>query len=113
MEPEFEAMLALGFRILTEGPQQVLLLRTEDGSIHDVSLLHIREGDHSEEASLLKEIAGSVVTHIVVLWDDATVDVPSPGFRQQLLTVSPGSANALVLLQTGSGQLPLPLSILP
>ena len=45
--------------------------------------------------------------------DKISLFLPSQEFRQQLLTVSPGSTNALVLLQTGSGQLPLPLSILP
>ena len=111
MEPEFESLLALGFRILTEGPRQVLLCRTADGNEHYASLLHI--GDHREEQILLTELAHQPVTHIIALWEDTTLDVPSYAFRQALLASCPGSENALVLLQTGSGQIPIPLSMLP
>ena len=113
MEKEFENMLALAFRILSEGPQQVLICRTADGEIHEASLLHITEGDHREEDFLLKELAGKSVTHIIVLREDTSIDVPSFYFRQQLKTLCPGSEQALVLLQTGSGQMPIPLSMLP
>ena len=113
MEEEFESMLALGFRILTEGPQQVLLCRTADGEIHYASLLHITEGDHREEAFLLEELEGKQITHIIALWEDTTVDLPSYDFRNQLKKRCPGSESALVLLQTGSGQMPIPLSLLP
>lgn len=112
MEPEFESLLALGFRILSEGPQQVLLCRTADGSQHYASLLYITEGDHSEEEYLLKELAGKQVTHIIALWQNTTIDVPSWDFRQNLKKLCPDSENALVLLQTGSGQMGIPLSLL-
>ena len=113
MGEEFETMLAQAFRILTEGPQQVLICRTHDGEIHDASLLHIKEGDHSEENFLLKELAGKQVTHIIALWEDTSIDVPSLYFRRELLRQCPDSQNALILLQTGSGQMPIPLSMLP
>ena len=112
MEKEFESMLALGFQVLSEGPQQVLICRTADGDLHDMSLMHIAEGDHKEEQALLKELAGKTVTHIIALWGDAALDVPSREFRQNLQTACPGSEDALVLLQTGSGQMPIPLSLL-
>ena len=110
LEPEFSSMLALGFRILTEGPQQVLICRSADGVLHQVSLLHIRQGEHQEEAALLRELEGMTVTHIIALWDDATLDLPSAYFRRELAAFCPDSQAALVLLQTGSGQLPLPLN---
>ena len=112
MEEEFESMLAMGFRILTEGPQQVLLCRTSDGEIHCTSLLHIEEGDHSEEEALLSELAGKQVTHVIALWQSGTLDLPSMSFRKNLLKTCPGSDSALVLLQTGSGQMPIPLNLL-
>ena len=112
MEPEFESLLALGFQVLSEGPQQVLLCRTADGCQHYTSLLHITEGDHSEEEYLLKELTGKQITHIIALWEDTSLDVPSWAFRQNLETLCPHSENALVLLQTGSGQLGIPLSLL-
>ena len=112
MEQEFENMLALGFRVLTEGPQQVLLCRTKDGEIHYTSLLHIVEGDHSEEEALLSELQGQQVTHIIALWQNGTIDVPSMAFRKQLLKACPCSDTALILLQTGSGQMPIPLNLL-
>ena len=110
MEPEFESLLALGFRILSEGPQQVLLCRTADGEEHYASLLNIVNGDHREEAALLQELSGKQVTHIIALWQDTTIDVPSWDFRQNLKKLCPGSEDALVLLQTGSGQMGIPLS---
>ena len=112
MDPIFEDMLARGFRILTEGPQQVLLCRTTDGEIRDASLLHIAEGDHSEEETLLSELAGQQVTHIIALWQSGTIDVPSMAFRKNLIKICPGSDAALILLQTGSGQMGIPLSML-
>lgn len=111
MEKEFEDMLALGWQILTEGPQQVLLCRTSDGEIHYASLWHIEEGDHMEESELLRKLEGKTVTHIIALWEGGCVDLPSMDFREKLRAESPDSQNALVLLQTGSGQLGLPLSM--
>ena len=112
MEPEFESLLALGFRILSEGPQQVLLCRTADGEEHYASLLDIENGDHREENALLRELSGNQVTHIIALWQNTTIDVPSREFRQNLKKICPDSMNALVLLQTGSGQMGIPLSLL-
>ena len=68
------------------------------------------EGDHSEEETLLSELAGKTVTHVLALWDDASLDLPSIDFRQALMAQCPGSQSTLILLQTGSGQLSLPLS---
>ena len=113
MEPIFEDMLALGFRILTEGPQQVLICRTADGEIHYASLSRIIDEDHTEEEALLRELSGQAVTHIIALWEDTSIDVPSYAFRQKLKKSCPGSEAALVLLQTGSGQMAIPLSRLP
>ena len=113
MGEEFENMLALAFQILTEGPEQVLVCRTADGVIHSASLLRITEGDHREEDAFLTELKDQTVTHIIALWDSACIDLPSLHFRQQLRMLCPGSENALVLLQTGSGQMPIPLNMLP
>ena len=112
MEEEFESLLAQGFQILTEGPQQVLLCRTSDGGEHSISLLHIVEGDHSEEDAFLRELKGKQVTHIIALWQNGTIDVPSFAFRKKLLQDCPGSEEAAVLLQTGSGQMGIPLKLL-
>ena len=110
MDEIFESLLALGFQVLTEGPQQVLLCRTSDGEEHYISLLHIAEGDHSEEDAFLGELKGKQVTHIIALWQNGTIDVPSFQFRKKLLEECPHSDTALVLLQTGSGQMPIPLN---
>ena len=109
MDPQMEEMLALGWRILSEGPQQVLVCRTADGEIRYASLLHMEEGDHSEEDKLLQELGEKPLTHILALLQNESVDLPSSYFQKALLSQSPESKNALVLLQTGAGLLSLPL----
>ena len=112
MDEIFEDLLAQGFRLLTEGARKVIILKTSDGPCHFQSIFTLDREETQEEA-LLSEISGKQVTHLLVLLENTTLDLPSFGFRQQLLARCPGSQDALILLQTGSQPIPLPLSMLP
>lgn len=107
MEKEFEDMLAAGFQLLSEGPEQVLLCRTDEGKLYATEFLKVPDPD--TEDAFLQELQGKKVTHVLALFSDCSLDLPSLRFRSHLLTACPGSEEALVLLQTGSGQMALPL----
>lgn len=112
MDEIFEDLLAQGFRLLTEGAKKVLICKTSDGECH-CQPVFASDKEKQQEEILLSEISGKQVTHILVLLENTTLDVPTPRFRQQLLSRCPGSQDAFILLQTGSQPIPLPLSMLP
>ena len=110
MDEIFSSMLALGFQVLTEGPSQVLLCRTGEGTLL-YEAIENGEDPQPEEQAFLNTLVGKQITHVVSLLQNTTLDLPSSYFRSGLLKVCPGAESALVLLQTGSEPMPLPLSM--
>ena len=80
---------------------QTIALRTLDGRTFVMENRYVRDADYSDEDTFLHSIAAqgvTVVTHLVCLWAEGCVDVPSMHFREGLLALSPENANTLLLL---------------
>ena len=81
---------------------QTIALRTLDGRTFVMENRYVRDADYSDEDTFLHSIAAqgvTVVTHLVCLWAEGCVDVPSMHFREGLLALSPENANTLLLLR--------------
>ena len=96
----FEALLG---RIPTDtGADQMIALRTAGGRIYVMENRSILSGDHGDEDLFLGSLAlqdDTPVTHLVCMWYDGALDLPSMHFRRGLLEINGNNGRAGILLQ--------------
>ena len=85
-----------------DGVDQIIALRASNGQTYIMENRNIMSGDNSDEDLFLRSLKAqgvTAVTHLVAVWCDGGLDVPSMHFRQGLLELSPENAETLLLLQ--------------
>lgn len=111
---DFENMLQLAKEILSVTEQapgakmqpQVTILLSAEGRVYSVVNRDVCSDECESENSIIKELTGygkTLISKMVTVWKDGTVDVSSMKFRLMIYKMNHDNADTEILLQGENG----------
>ena len=103
----FSKMKEVALQLLSEsqnGPYtQAIVLQSVTGDLYGTRIGNACLEEKAEETALALRTKEREIRHVLCMWQDGSVDLPSFAFREMLCASQPKNADALVFVTAAGG----------
>ena len=82
---------------------QAIALLTESGEVYCRLIQNVLDAEHIDEKKLIEKLDGAKVSHILCMWQDGAIDIPSRDFRKLLLQSNSDNAESGIFVRSAQG----------